>query len=178
MPDVVQTALSEPINNMVYKQAKEQAVKRSKQGALFIDWWWVIHISCYYPHHYFISTTHTLSDALSWSMYHLSVLILILSPLGRPDLTLSSSFCFLSNKHEESSYSLEMTLKPHNGTIYCCSFSSDGKTVITSSSDATAKVRHHSVQLYHTISFSQLTEWFSRAYFFTKQQLKGCFIFF
>jgi hypothetical protein len=43
IPDVVQTALSEPANNDVYKQAKEEALKRSKQQKLYLDWWYVVH---------------------------------------------------------------------------------------------------------------------------------------
>lgn len=39
-PDVViQAALSEPADSDVYKQAKAEAVKRSKEGKLFVDWW-------------------------------------------------------------------------------------------------------------------------------------------
>lgn len=39
IPDVVQTALSEATNSDVYKQAKEEALKRSKKGKLYLDWW-------------------------------------------------------------------------------------------------------------------------------------------
>lgn len=39
IPDVVQTALSEPEDNNVYKQAKEEALKRSKENKLYVDWW-------------------------------------------------------------------------------------------------------------------------------------------
>ena len=43
IPDVVQTALSEPAANEVYKQAKEEALERSKKGKqLYVDWWYVV----------------------------------------------------------------------------------------------------------------------------------------
>ena len=45
IPDVVQTALSEPAGNEVYKQAKEEALERSKKGKqLYVDWWYVVMI--------------------------------------------------------------------------------------------------------------------------------------
>jgi hypothetical protein len=44
IPDVIQTALSEAAgNDEVYKQAKEEALKRSKEGKLYVDWWYVVH---------------------------------------------------------------------------------------------------------------------------------------
>ena len=55
------------------------------------------------------------------------------------DYSLITLFIY-SNKQSESAHSLEMTVKPHNGTIHCCVFSSDGKTILSSSSDGTAKV--------------------------------------
>ena len=39
IPDVVQTALSGPGDNDVYKQAKVEALKRSKQSRHYVDWW-------------------------------------------------------------------------------------------------------------------------------------------
>ena len=50
-----------------------------------------------------------------------------------------------SNKQSESAQSLEMTVKPHDGTIHCCVFSSDGKNILSSSSDGTTKVHTVSV---------------------------------
>ena len=51
-----------------------------------------------------------------------------------------NSLC--SNKESESAQSLEMTVKPHSESIHCCVFSSDGKTILSSSSDGTAKVEN------------------------------------
>ncbi|XP_028393942.1 apoptotic protease-activating factor 1-like [Dendronephthya gigantea] len=87
MPDVVQTALNESTNNDVYKQAKEEALKRSKKGKLYLDW------------------------------------------------------CNKESLNAQSFETFETTFKPHgSGTIHCCVFSSDGKTILSSSSDGTAKV--------------------------------------
>ena len=70
-----------------------------------------------------------------------------------PD-TLTELSCYIySNKQKETAYSLEMTVKPHNGAIHCCAFSSDGKTVVSSSSDYTAKVIYIHIKDYlYTLS--------------------------
>lgn len=54
---------------------------------------------------------------------------------------LKRNFFVCSNKQSESALSLEMTVKPHNGKIHCCVFSSDGKNILSCSSDGTTKVR-------------------------------------
>ncbi|XP_046850672.1 apoptotic protease-activating factor 1-like [Xenia sp. Carnegie-2017] len=81
-PDVVQIALSEPSDSDAYKQAKKEALRRSKdEGKLYLDW------------------------------------------------------C-----NKQNAQTLEMTVKPHNGPVHCCVFSSHGQYILSSSSDGTAKV--------------------------------------
>ena len=60
--------------------------------------------------------------------------------------------CFVSNQREESQDTLLITVKIHEGAVYCCHFSQDANKVVSCGADKTVKVHRQPKHLYILIS--------------------------
>uniref|UniRef100_A0A3B3ZH08 Apoptotic protease-activating factor 1 n=1 Tax=Periophthalmus magnuspinnatus TaxID=409849 RepID=A0A3B3ZH08_9GOBI len=123
-PDVVQLALSEPYTSEVYRQARMQALERSRKGKLYFDW---LNKKCV--------------ESLSLLVIHPHQGSLYSACFSHDGAKIASCGASKTLKvFKSTSGEKLMELQAHDDEVLCCAFSPDDQLIATCSSDRKVKV--------------------------------------